>query len=209
MFLVVFTTFCMSVTAASRDLSTGVLSNTVSLQENSSLDSIAVYVETIARQIPVGISSGMKYSQYSKFYRAKDYTPSLFDRYSPGGAGAASFFVPGLGHAICGEWGRAALYFLTSCIGSCCWGYTLGVTVGYGGGEGWLVLSTACLLAIDIMAIVDSVQVAKIKNMYEQDVRRLSSVDFKVNPYIAMDPHLNYATGSNIPLVGLTLSLKF
>ena len=81
--------------------------------------------------------------------------------------------------------------------------------VGYGEGAGWLVLSSACLLTVDIAAIVSSIQVAKVKNMYEQDVRRLSACDFKLSPYIALDPYTKTASGPNVPVIGLSLALEF
>lgn len=213
--VIVMTILCVSLPLTSQnilaDSSDFTATDTDTLMSVSIVkDNEAVYVmEKISRQIPVGISTGMKYSQYSKFYNAKDYTPSLFDRYSPSGAGIASFFVPGLGHALCGEWGQAALYFVCNCICSFCWGYTLGTVVGYGEGAGWLVLSSACLLTVDIAAIVSSIQVAKVKNMYEQDVRRLSACDFKLSPYIALDPYTKTASDPNVPVIGLSLALEF
>ena len=58
------------------------------------------------REDSVEIVPGMKYRQLKHIYNYREYVPSLTDRYSPGWSGVASFFVPGLGECINGEWGR-------------------------------------------------------------------------------------------------------
>lgn len=210
LFIVLLATLMVSQISARTILTdfSGSVNSSVSYSA-SQKDSMTVYVEKIARQIPVGVTSGMKFSQYSKLYNPKDYTPSIFDRYSPGGAGVASFFIPGLGQALCGEWGRGILYFCCNMVCSFCWGYTLGSVAYYGTGAGWLVLSSICLLSVDILAIVDSVKVAKIKNMYQQDLLRLSSFEFKMKPYIAHNSFTKSVRNSSFPAVGLSLCLTF
>ena len=61
------------------------------------------------------------------------------------------------------------------------------------------------LLTIDICAIVDAVRVAKVKNMYEQDLRKKYTFD------VDFHPSVNYIQTANgvQPTAGLTLALKF
>ena len=60
-------------------------------------------------------------------------------------------------------------------------------------------------LAVEIAAIVDAVRVAKVKNMYDQDMRNNYSLD--VNIY----PSFNYTHTANgiQPTAGLTLAMRF
>lgn len=61
------------------------------------------------------------------------------------------------------------------------------------------------MIAIDICAIVDGVRVAKVKNMYEQDLKKLYTID------VDLYPSVNFVQlGNNIqPTAGLTLAMKF
>ena len=72
---------------------------------------------------------------------------------------------------------------------------------------GGYVITALCagILAIDICSIVDAVHIAKVKNMYEQDLRRQYSFDMKLSPSV------NYVPSGNTlqPVVGMTLALRF
>ena len=71
----------------------------------------------------------------------------------------------------------------------------------------WMVLAIgAGALALNICSIVDAVRVAKVRNMYEADLRRQGYV-YDVDLY----PSVNYVrTGSGLkPTAGMTLALKF
>ncbi len=59
--------------------------------------------------------------------------------------------------------------------------------------------------ALDIISIVDGVRVAKVKNMYEQDLRKAYSFDMSVCP------SFDYAMVGNSyqPTAGLKLSVRF
>ena len=60
-------------------------------------------------------------------------------------------------------------------------------------------------MAVDIWNIVDAVQVAKIKNMYTQDVRRAYAFDLNLSPSVICVP----ASSGMQASVGLTLALNF
>ncbi len=166
------------------------------------------------------IQPGMRYREYKKYYDPKSYTHQDGDRYSPAVGGLCSFLIPGLGQMVCGEVGRGFGYL----------GGTIGCSVVMGVGSS-LVMSAmadtyedeglengglvaagavmvlagaAALLAVDICAIVDGVRVAKIKNMYERDIRDMASVSVKLEPYIAT----TYGMNSNVA-AGASLKIRF
>ena len=148
---------------------------------------------------------GMKYRDYSSLYRAADYTWAPGDRYLPALSGVASFIIPGLGQMICGEVGRGFAFL----------GMTVGVPVvatvaavafdSYASMASCIAVGVLGCLAIDIWNIVDAVQVAKIKNMYLQDMRREYSFDMDLFPSVNCIP-----TSSGMQTsFGLTLAMSF
>lgn len=159
---------------------------------------------------------GMKYKQLKQIYDFRDFSPAAIDRYSPAWSGVASFFIPGLGQMICNEPGRG-LGFLGGSIGCSLVG-SIALVAGaqenaYTGeltGIAPAAVITAMLaytgaLAIDIISIVDGVRVAKVKDMYEQDLKKLYSVQMDLYPSV------NYAlTGNGYkPTAGMTLAVRF
>lgn len=151
------------------------------------------------------IVSGMKYKQLKKYYDHKAYVPSTSDPYNPMWSGIASFFIPGLGQMICGEVGRGFAYLggVAGCMVLTVVGGALSTTTSFG-----LPVCTASavgILALEISSIVDAVQVARVLNMYERDLRALSAVDVKLYP------SLNYIPMGKVfqPTAGLTLAVNF
>lgn len=144
----------------------------------------------------------MKYKEMAKVYDYRLYQKSLYDRYSPAGSGVASFFIPGLGQMICGEWGRGFAW-LGGHVGC----YMLTGISAIAESDTLALMSIAGLLAIDICAIVDGVRVAKVKNMYMEDLRRSGYYGLDVDLY----PSVNYVrTTSGVqPTAGMTLALRF
>lgn len=144
------------------------------------------------------IKSGMRYNEYKKLYNHHRYTSQFDDPYSPGWSGVASFFIPGLGQGICGEWGRGLAYFGAYVV---CEGAML-LSESYS----TLIVTAICALTVDITSIVDAIHVAKIKNMYYQDIRGLHT-----NINIGISPYLTYSNVPNTsdPIVGLSFSLNF
>ena len=144
----------------------------------------------------------MKYKEMAKAYDYRLYQKSLYDRYSPAGSGVASFFIPGLGQMICGEWGRGFAW-LGGHVGC----YMLTGISAIAESDTLVLMGIAGLLAIDICAIVDGVRVAKVKNMYMDDLRKSGYYGLDVDFY----PSVNYVrTTSGVqPTAGMTLALRF
>ena len=147
------------------------------------------------------IRPGMKYNELKEIYNHREYNSMAYKRYSPGWCGVGSFFIPGLGQMCCDEWGRG--------LGQ------LGVHLGIGllatvcansGADGAYTVLTLAKFGYDIWSIVDAVQVARVKNMYETDLRSLqSSVSVELYPSlnaVPMQDGLGVAPG-------MTLSLTF
>lgn len=165
---------------------------------------------TTDREPVDGITPNMKYKQLKRIYNYKEYEKTLADRYSPVWSGVASFFIPGLGQMISGEVGRGFAY-----LGGHVGGMILAPLIIGAGTDVYGYVSTgaaltalaiyAGVIAIDICAIVDGVRVAKVKNMYEQDLKKLYAID------VDLYPSVNFVQlGNNIqPTAGLTLAMKF
>lgn len=155
-----------------------------------------------------GIKPGMKYSELKYLYNHSAYVHMPSDPYSPAWSGVASFFIPGLGQMICGEMGRG-FAFLGGEVGLALVGAL--VPAALIGSDQWmaassiLIVASTGLVALDIWSIIDAVQVAKVKNMYTQDLRHNYSFDMKLHPSVNI-----VSVGSKIqPTVGMTLALKF
>lgn len=154
------------------------------------------------------VSPGMRYKELKHLYNYKEYVPGLADRYRPGWTGVASFFIPGLGECINGEWGRGLGKFggnllLQIVATNAIYANTYGDAP-----ETAASIALACyagILAIDIWSIIDAVHIAKVKNMYEQDLKRLYSFDMKLSPSV------NYIPNGNTlqPVAGMTLAFRF
>ena len=152
---------------------------------------------------------GMQYREYKDYYDTHFYIPLKDDPYSRAWTGIASAVIPGLGQAVEGEWLRG-LCILAANVGLYCLELT-GVEIdGYGrayvsNATYWV--AAGARLALNIWSICDAVHIAKVKNMYYQDLRGLrSSVDLRLQPYFAFTPA---ASNSLQPAAGLSLSLNF
>ena len=158
--------------------------------------------EVFDQMSSLAVAPMMKYKEMAKVYDYRLYQKSLYDRYSPAGSGVASFFIPGLGQMICGEWGRGFAW-LGGHVGC----YMLTGISAIAESDTLVLMSIAGLLAIDICSIVDGVRVAKVKNMYMEDLRKSGYYGFDVGFY----PSVNYVrTTSGVqPTAGMTLALRF
>lgn len=155
------------------------------------------------------VAPGMKYGELKEIYNPKEYVPQYTDPYSRGWAGVASLVIPGLGQIICGEYGRGAAFLagniaLNTLYITSSKRFRESVTVDSSGNvtgyknesaarssSGVVLGSLAAGVALNIWSIVDAVRVAKVKNMYFQDLGgRRSSVEMNVEPYFgnAMQP---------------------
>lgn len=167
------------------------------------------------REAVENLTVGMKYKELKNLYNFREYTPALADRYSPAWSGVASFFIPGLGQMICNEVGRG-FAFLGGAVGGSILAPVVmfyGATVTTSGqivelAPGSVIAGLAIsagVAALDIIAIIDGVRVAKVKNMYEQDLRKAYSLEMNVSP------SFDFAMVGNSyqPTAGLKLSVKF
>lgn len=99
------------------------------------------------------------------------------------------------------SWGRTLLVTASVCEQrsdidpSPAWQIELGVSVA----------CYAASLGIEIWSIVDAIRIAKVKNMYEQDLRKLYSFDIDLYPSLY---YIDTAQGIQ-PAAGFTLALKF
>lgn len=151
-----------------------------------------------------GIKPGMKYREYKHLYNPKEYTRGLVQTHNPAGVGVASYFIPGLGQMICGEGWRGVGFLGGSCLG---YGIMIGGAVhSYNyNAEPFIWGGLAIMLTSQIWSIIDAVQVAKIKNMYERDLMRTYSLE--VDLYPSLDC-VKTASGLQ-PTAGLTLAMRF
>ena len=167
-----------------------------------------------ADETAVDIVPGMKYKNLKKIYDYKDYSPSIYDTQSPAGMGVASFFIPGLGQMISGEAGRGLLWLGGSAVSYVAMlaGAVVGELSAYYGedplaiaGYSVFFVGMASMITIDVCSIVDAVRVAKVKNMYQQDLYKKYSFDVDLHPSVN---YIHTAAGVQ-PTAGLTLALKF
>lgn len=175
------------------------------------------------------IVPGMSYAELKQIYNPRDYLKAYGTRYSPGWAGFGSFLIPGLGELCCGETGRG-LAFLLPNLALAGTNLALGTKL-YSlikkDSNGNVILTengivytdpakaqslssirsivTLVDLALSIWSCVDAVRVAKVKNMYYQDLRNGYSMDFSLMPSLEL---AQTPTGYQ-PAPGLTLSLRF
>lgn len=163
------------------------------------------------------ITEGMKYSDYKHLYNARMYVHQPGDPYSRFWAGLASFFIPGLGECIDEQWGRGllvmginiGLYVLARTDATVT--QSDGVTsIQYGNFGSIVVLART---GFGIWSIYDAVHIAKIKNMYYQDLRSLQAgLDVKIEPYFAYTPAASgqFCTSNTLqPVAGLTMRVVF
>lgn len=147
------------------------------------------------------------------------YVPQPEDPFNPQVAGIASFIAPGSGQMICGEIGRGFAFmggfFVVGGITA------LGALTSFKEdfdnpdnknlivnppGVAILVVGLASWIGLNIWAGKDAIKVAKVNNMYLQDIRRnLSSVKMELNPFIDTKNYLGQTNTS----AGLSLRVTF
>lgn len=146
-------------------------------------------------------------------YDYHQYVPEIGDPNNPAICGLASFFVPGLGQMVSGETGRGLAFLGGTAAGYVVYG--IGVaqfmsSVGNGNtrpkGLGTMFLGLGGVVVINICSIIDAVKVAKVNNMYIQDIRKkTSSLSINVEPYVTQLTINN----QEVTPIGLTLKVGF
>ena len=163
------------------------------------------------------IVEGMKYKELKTIYNYKDWVSTDDDRYDPSWMGVCSFLIPGLGQMITGEVGRGFAWFggAVGCYALIGTGAAL-ETIGYYKSDGdatsglamtGSILTIAAYLglaAVEVCAIIDAFRVAKVKNMYNQDLQKRN---YSLNLYPSVD-YIKMANGVQ-PTAGLTLAMRF
>ena len=162
-----------------------------------------------------GIHEGMRYKEYKDLYDTAFYVPDLYDPYSPFWSGVASFFIPGLGQCICGEWERGLLIFGSSVLleAAVLGSVELADISTYDAhivtdpGTLLAIASSVGLAVLEIWNICDAVHMAKVKNMYVRDIlSQRAGIDLKLEPFLTYSK-VNIAGYQ--PAAGLSLKLTF
>ena len=174
------------------------------------------------------VAPGMKYKDIKDVYNPKSYVALSTDPYSRVWSGVASWLVPGLGQAICGEVGRGLKFFGASilCAGIAGTGmekFEDNAVIKDNKVESYIDESAAksgayimlgaaaAACVVEIWAIVDAVKVAKVKNMYFQDLSgRRAAIDLGFEPYFTLAPSSAAVTGDAFqPVAGMSMKLSF
>ncbi len=185
---------------------------------------LASLVQANAQIVP-----GMKYKELKDMYDPKMYVPQGNDPYYRAVSGVASLIIPGLGQVLCGEIGRGLIFFggnlaLSATMSSAAKKFSASVTTDADGNvTGYtdeaaaksssklLVGAVVADVALCIWSCCDAIRVAKVKNMYYQDLyNQRSSVTMNLEPYFAFTPTEMTASGNSLqPTAGMTLKMNF
>ena len=191
------------------------------------LSAVIMTAATLSAQT---VPSGLKYKQLKNMYNTREYVKMPSNPYSPGWAGIGSFVVPGLGQMICGEVGRGASILAGNVAISVAGNLTARKVLSYvekdaagkyvKGSDGQYVVTDekafkgwagaliglgAVALGYDIWNICDAVKVAKVKNMYFQDLQGHRSMELDLYPSVHVASTANGAQA----VAGMTFALQF
>ena len=182
------------------------------------------------------VASGLKYKDIKDDYKPRMYNKQVGDPYSPGWSAFASFVIPGLGQILSGEAGRGAAFFAGDVALSAVANVYAskldklvvrdeqgnkvkdanGNTVYTDEKAADRIIVTILGLAggglvYNIWSCCDAKRVAKVKNMYYQDLmNQRGSIDVNLAPYFAMAPSQAGVSGiSSQPTAGLSLQISF
>lgn len=155
------------------------------------------------------VRPGLKYRDLQYLYDLQDYAPSYMDRYTPSSLGIASFFIPGLGECLMQEWGRGLWkFFSTSALLATGSVFMLRSNFDYS--PYWEIdiavgaISYGAALGIWVWSIIDAVQIAKITNMYYEDLKTKYAVSLDLHPTILND--LSTKGNGMAPAMALTIT---
>ena len=173
-----------------------------------------IFVSVILVAFVANISA-QRYSMNKYKYDYRMYIPEIGDPYNPGVSAICSLFLPGLGQMISGETGRGFAFlggffgcmlvtevgFIQLSSNSGYYGYSGNSTKGLG----TLLLGMGGMTAVSIWSIVDAIHVAKVNNMYIQNLRKTSSLKLEMSPYTEKLSINNQV----VTPVGLSMRVKF
>lgn len=159
--------------------------------------------------------NAQSYNQNKKVYDVHNYVAQSGDPYNPMVSGLCSFFIPGLGQMLSGETLRG-IGFLGGyllCGGIMMIGFVefsmsnlLNEDMVSGRGAGFLLTGAIATIGLQVWSIVDAIKVAKVNNMYFQDMRKGNTgVSLEIKPFFDSN---NY-WGKNSNSVGLSMKVTF
>lgn len=191
------------------------------------LATTAVSAQTVASY---RIEPGMSYKELKQLYKGQTYTMTAGDPYSRTWSALSSLAVPGLGQFVCRENGRGLAFLGGSIALSVVGNFAandmidqferdangklvldnnnelicknknaairdLGILIGAGVAE----------LVLGICSAVDASKIAKVKNMYYQDLQSRHAVNATLRPSVNI---VQTATGTQ-PAAGMSFALQF
>ena len=167
----------------------------------------------------------IRYSEIKGNYNPKEYVAQATDPYHVGWYEATSFFIPGIGQLLSGETWRGLAFIggeaiLVSVITTAAEnvanvaitnesGFLTGYTDPKVGKRNMAVMLTALGvdLGLSIWSSIDARNVAKVKNMYYQDlINGKKPVELSFAPTVSLAPDLS---GALQPCAGVSMQLKF
>ena len=170
-------------------------------------------------------SEKVRYSEIKGNYNPKEYVAQATDPYHVGWYEAASFFIPGIGQLLSGETWRGLAFIggeavLVSVITTAAEnvanvaitnesGFLTGYTDPKVGKRNMAVMLTALGLdlGLSIWSCIDARNVAKVKNMYYQDLfNGKKPVELSFAPAVSLAPD---PSGALHPCAGVSMQLKF
>ena len=167
----------------------------------------------------------VRYSEIKGNYNPKEYVRQATDPYHVGWYEATSFFIPGIGQLLSGETWRGLAFMggeaiLLSIIRTSAEnvvnvaitnesGFLTGYTDPNVGKRNMAVMLTALGLdlGLSIWSCIDARNVAKVKNMYYQDlINGKKPVELSFAPSVSFAPD---PSGALQPCAGVSMQLKF
>lgn len=184
------------------------------------LVAMLIFLTTSAQQ-----ANKIRYSEIKGNYNPKEYVKQATDPYQVGWCEATSFFIPGIGQLLSGETWRGIAFMggeaiLVSMIATAAEnvaevaitnesGFLTGYTDPKVGKRNMAVMLTALGvdLGLSIWSSIDARNVARVKNMYYQDLingKKPVELSFAPTVSLASDP-----SGALLPCAGISMQLKF
>lgn len=170
-------------------------------------------------------SEKVRYSEIKGNYNPKEYVKQATDPYHVGWYEATSFFIPGIGQLLSGETWRGLAFIggeaiLISVIKTAAdniaevaitneSGFLTGYTDPKVGKRNMAVMLTALGvdLGLSIWSSIDARNVARVKNMYYQDlINGKKPVELSLAPTVSLAPD---PSGALQPCAGVSMQLKF
>ena len=167
----------------------------------------------------------IRYSEIKGNYNPKEYVKQSTDPYNVGWYEATSFFIPGIGQLLSGETWRGLAFMggeaiLISVIKTAAdniaevaitneSGFVTGYTDAKVGKRNMVVMLTALGLdlGLSIWSCIDAKNVAKVKNMYYQDlISGKKPVELSFAPTVSLAPD---PSGAIQPCAGVSMQLRF